>query len=305
MSLTRVQIADQIRSELNVFETDLPNPLLYDYLNQVQREVASMLGPVVEPFLRKRIILSGYSTAVKENDGAGTYTESTGVITGFTGLTPDAHINDEVLFSGTVTSEKAYVDIITDNDATTITIAKNSRVGGNGTSVLALIFQTPAELSPDSGGITLPDDCMRPLFLSDLTDPTAEDRIDIIQADQTELIRENTYYDSEVAGAFQVGDVVHLYGGDSATYPATTMLTYLRRPVDFTADADTLAVSEGRIPEEFFGVMRAGILKLAAMHLKRREEMQMAGEDMNARIQAIHTQWGLTQQFEREQEATR
>ena len=171
--------------------------------------------------------------------------------------------------------------------------------------VLALIFATPAEVDPGSSGLTLPNDCLKPLYLADLTTPKQENRIDILQVDDTEVIRENTYWDAEIGGALQIGNLIHLFKGDSATHPTSVILTYLRRPVDFTADADTLAVSEGRLGEEYFGLIRSGMLRRAAMHLQRREEMEMAGEDMNARLQAIQEAWDISQQWAKEDQATR
>lgn len=305
MAMNRIKIAGQVRSELEATISELPDELLYAYTNLVQKEVVQMLGPVVDTLFRKRIVLGSFDTGPKINDGAGTYTNTSKVITGFTALTVSAHVNDEVVFYGTVSSNTvAYKDIITANDATTITIKGNSLVGANGTGVTAIIIAAPSG-SLAGTDLSIPDDCMRPLYISDLTDPTQESRIDFIQVDDTEQYIENTYWGSEVGTAVHLGNKIYTLKGSSASYPTQAVLTYVSRPSDFTTDTDQMLVSERRLPEEYFGIMRAGILKLSAQHLRRRDDMNLAGEDMTQRISAIRQSWGMTQAITKEEDKTK
>lgn len=307
MALTLVQIRDLIRSELKVGASEVSDTLLNSYINQIQVEVATRLGPIVEPLLRKRIALSGATSAAAINSGSGDYDDGALTVDGFLGLTPDAHINDEVVIHGEWTAtEKVYKDLITDNDATTLTVAGNAKIGGDAdaSSVTAIIVDTPSAVDPGTAGLTLPSDCMRPLYLSDSTTPSGEKRIKLIQIDDTEIAVENTLYAENMRAAIHVGNTIRLLKGSSASFPATVVLTYVARPVDFSADSDELLVSEGRLPMDFFGVMRSGILRLANMHLDRADRMRIAADDMNSTLASIQSAWGLGQQQQEKEELT-
>lgn len=305
MALTLEEVRGLIRGELRVGASELPDALLTSYTNQIQSEVATMLGPVVEPILRKRAAISGATSASEINDGAGSYTDATGVITGFTGLVVDAHIDDEVVFDGTFTAvELAYKDIITDNDATTITVAKNSKAGDNGSTVTAIIIATPSAVDPGTAGFDLPADCLKPLYLSDSTTPSSEKRIKIIQIDDTEQFIENAWYDAEMRAGIHVGNTVRLLKGSSASFPATTVLTYVMRPTAYSSDSDEMLQSEGRLPEEYFGAMRSGILRLANMHLGHEADMRVAGDDFTARLTSIQNAFGASQAQEQREKRT-
>jgi len=310
MALSLDNMRGQVRSELRVSKSELPDTLLKDYVNNVQKEVAQMLGPVVGPILRKRIDLTGTATTALESNAAGTFTYSTQILTGFLGLTPSAEIGKEIVFWGTFTTIglAVFKDIISANDATTITVEGNSRTGYNATGCWGIIFGVPGAVDPLTTGFYLPEDCMVALYLSDYSDPDVnEEKISIIQIDDTEQFVNNEYWATETKAAFVVGDAIHIIKGGSSPaniFPKNLAITYIRRPVDYSATSDTAEISKGRLPEEFWGIIRAGVLKLSAMHLRRTEVAAYQGEDMASRISIIQNSWGLSDKINQREVST-
>ena len=302
MALTLAKAKGQVRAELGVTKSELPDTLLLDYINQIQAEVSQMIGPALGPGMRKRVELT--STALGFAGTAGTFTFSTGALTGFTGLPVDTTLDDaEVVFWGN--TGLVYKDIIDDViGATSVTLKNNSHVGDDLTAVDSIILYSLTAVDPTSVGFYLPDDCALPLYFSDLSDPESEERIESIQTDDTEQYVTNTYWDAETKAALHVGDVVHILKGGSGTFPKTLAVTYLKRPAPYFSDTDQMTQAQGRLPEEYWGIMRAGVLKLAAMHLRKVEEAAMAGMDMTDRLNAIRASFNLSRAYhEREEES--
>ena len=297
MAIALSEMRAQVRSELGIGETELPDALFLDYVNMVQIEVAQMLGPVASNSLRKRsaALTGNYSVAVASVNDTGGYNCTTGVFTNFSGLTVNKYAGDTIIFKGTFnTAEVAYKDVIVSNTATTVTGALNSKAAYSGTSIMAIILGNTKSVDPETMGLALPSDCMYPIYLSDSLTPSSENRIELIQADDTEQFLQNEYWDAEVVAALHIGDTVHVMKGDSATFDAIIGCTYVRRPAVFSADTDQLKISQGRLPEEYWGIIRAGILKMAAMHLERRDTMVMQGEDMANRVAAIQRSFSMS-----------
>ena len=302
MALTLAKAKGQVRAELGVTKSELPDTLLLDYINQIQSEVSQMIGPALGPGMRKRVELT--STALGFTGTAGAYTNSSGTLTGFATLPVDTTLDDaEIVFWGDTST--VYKDIIDDVvNVTTVALKKNAKVGGNLAAVDAIILYSLTAVDPTSIGFYLPEDCALPLYFSDLSDPESEERIESIQTDDTEQYVTNTYWGAETKAALHVGDVVHILKGSSGTFPKTLAVTYLKRPAQYFADADLMTQAQGRLPEEYWGIMRAGVLKLAAMHLRKVEEAAMAGMDMTDRLNAIRASFNLSRAYhEREEES--
>lgn len=310
MALTLAKVRGQIRSELMVTESQLPDALILDYLNLVQIEVAKMLGPVAAAGLRKRSAdLNGKGCVEKANDLAGDYDDTAKTISGFTGLTVNAHAGDGIIFYGTwsVGTKKAFKDIIVSNTATVVTVAGNNAAGANsdaGTVVAVIPYRSHA-IDPGTMGIALPADCLQPLYLETDVTPSSAERINIVRLDDTETFLQNPYWDAEAGAAVQIGDALHIMKGSSGTFPTIAVLVYVRRPADYSSDSDEMKISSGRLPEEFWGIIRSGILKLSAMHMHRADQAKIHGDYMTERVASIHRAWGMEEAVKAEEEATR
>ena len=293
-----------------VTESQLPDALILDYLNLVQIEVAKMLGPVAAAGLRKRSAArDGNGSTEKSNSGTGDYDDTAKTITGFTGLTVNEHAGDGIIFYGTwaVGTKKAFKDVIVSNTATVVTVAGNNAAGANSdaSSVKAVIPFRSQAIDPGTMGITVPSDCLMPLYLEDDTTPSSANRIGMVRMDDTETFLQNPYWSAEAVAAVQIGNTIHIMKGSTGTFPTTAVLMYVRRPADYSSDSDEMKISAGRLPEEFWGIVRSGILKLSAMHMHRADQAKIHGDYMTERVASIHRAWGMEEAVKAEEEATR
>lgn len=289
LKVTLQDLRDDLRVRIRELSPDrLPSKILDNWLNWGQYQIALKMTALTDVWLGKVANLSVPlgTTGALYKTGL-TYTHSTGVISGLSGLTVDQYIGRWIAIDGTTVdaTRRVLYDLIADNDATTLTVLKFGGMAQNAT-VKIVVFSGDPRQSPVIPGLpphpvktySTPTDCMKIRKITDGTNllPFYRDLKDL------EGVFSNTYFDSQVVAA-QFGPYVMLFKGASASYPATVTCWYYQRPNELSADTDELGWHKGRIPIELSDLV------VMAGEIKARGALQQRSEEVEAQIEGLYT----------------